>query len=58
MKVPKTTYITKYLDRIPLPEGFILNPDDCDCRGNTNINNPKEPNCPCCGGRNPSFKAE
>ena len=29
---------------------------DCDCRGNMNINNPKEPFCNCCGGNNPGYR--
>lgn len=58
MKVPKGKYITKYLDRIPLSReqaDALLNPDPCNCRGNMNINNPKEPLCPSCKGRNPSY---
>lgn len=30
---------------------------DCNCRGNMNINNPNEPQCPSCGGKNPSYRA-
>ena len=35
---------------------FSIANKDCDCRGNMNINNPKEPFCPCCGGNNPSYE--